>query len=47
VAERIEFRCGASTFTVNADGSINLSGVEITVNGESFIKAKASRIDLN
>ncbi len=47
VAERIEFRCGAPTFIMKSDGTIELSGLDIKVNGRRAIIANAGRIDLN
>ncbi|WP_299694870.1 type VI secretion system tip protein TssI/VgrG [uncultured Tateyamaria sp.] len=47
VGKVFEIIVGESKLVMTEDGKIDISGVDITINGKSSIAAKAGRIDLN
>ena len=44
---KISFSCGAASFTLKSDGTIELKGVKINVEGSETVTIKGGMIDLN
>ncbi len=47
IGEKIQITCGKSTFSMDKDGNIVLSGVKITVSGSDHVQVSSELIDLN
>ncbi|MFQ6552619.1 type VI secretion system Vgr family protein [Aestuariibius insulae] len=46
-ADRIMFKVGSSSLTLDRDGTVTLRGSDVRIEGSSTIRSKAPRIDLN
>jgi type VI secretion system secreted protein VgrG len=47
VGRRFEIVCGEARFVMLETGEVEITGESITLNGQSLVKARASKIELN